>query len=263
MIHEHAERVRIARTRPSGRRWCCTSGQPRISRTTSSSTSVSSIPTCVSSELHRGIFSSCRQRVEQPVRATIDSQSQIGAWADRDGSGVVFDSSGGFILPNGATRAPDVAWVRRSRLATLTAQQKEKFLPLCPDFVIELCSPSEPLRGAQAKMEEYVANGAQLGWLIDPDQRRVYVYRPGAAVECLDNPQQPHRRPATAWSGRRLGSRFGTRDSEGEENGEWRTGNWEWKTGNIESTACGSSSHSPVLHSWFPVPGFPFSCAAL
>jgi Uma2 family endonuclease len=113
---------------------------------------------------------------------------QLVQWADSSGSGVVFDSSGGFILPNGATRAPDVAWVRRSRLATLTAQQKEKFLPLCPDFVIELCSPSEPLRGAHAKMEEYVANGAQLGWLIDPDQRRVYVYRPGAAVECLDNP---------------------------------------------------------------------------
>jgi len=113
---------------------------------------------------------------------------QVGAWADRDGTGVVFDSSGGFNLPNGATRAPDVAWVRRSRLAALSTEQKEKFLPLSPDFVIELCSPSEPLKGAQAKMEEYLANGTLLGWLIDPEARRVYIYRPGTAVECLDNP---------------------------------------------------------------------------
>ncbi len=110
---------------------------------------------------------------------------QLVQWADRDGTGVVFDSSGGFNLPDGATRAPDVAWVRRSRLAALSAQQKEKFLPLCPDFVIELCSPSEPVKNAQAKMDEYIANGAQLGWLIDPAERRVYVYRPGTPVECF------------------------------------------------------------------------------
>ena len=109
-------------------------------------------------------------------------------WALQDGTGVPFDSSTGFILPNGATRAPDTAWVKRSRLAALTPEQKTKFLPLCPDFVIELRSPSDSLKVIQDKMDEYMANGARLGWLFDPLDRRVYVYRPGAAVECLENP---------------------------------------------------------------------------
>lgn len=115
---------------------------------------------------------------------------QVIQWADQDGSGVVFDSSGGFDLPNGATRSPDVAWVKRSRLASLMPEEKQKFLPLCPDFVIELRSPSDPLSTVQDKMEEYLANGAQLGWLIDPVSRRVYVYRPGAEVECLEDPAE-------------------------------------------------------------------------
>ncbi|MFI5364963.1 MAG: Uma2 family endonuclease [Candidatus Binatia bacterium] len=112
---------------------------------------------------------------------------QVSLWAERDGSGVVFGSSTGFELPNGATRSPDVAWVRRTRLAQLTPQQKERFLPLCPDFVIELLSPSDSLPLAKEKMHEYVANGTQLGWLIDPEHRRVFVYRSGAATECLDD----------------------------------------------------------------------------
>src|SRR5262249_49583803 len=103
-------------------------------------------------------------------------------------TGVVFDSSAGFTLPNGATRSPDVAWVKRSRLATLTAEQKRKFLPLSPDFVVELRSPSDRLASLQEKMEEYVANGTRVGWLIDTETRRVYVYRPGSAVDCVDNP---------------------------------------------------------------------------
>ncbi|MFQ5595631.1 MAG: Uma2 family endonuclease [Anaerolineae bacterium] len=116
--------------------------------------------------------------------------AQVIQWADRDGSGVVFDSSGGFDLPNGATRAPDVAWVRRSRLAALTPEQKRRFLPLCPDFVIELRSPSDSLSTVQDKMEEYLANGARLGWLIDPVSRQVHVYRPEIDVELLDNPTE-------------------------------------------------------------------------
>ena len=110
------------------------------------------------------------------------------AWADQDGTGVATDSSTGFDLPNGATRSPDAAWVKRSRLAALTEEQKAKFLPLCPDFVIEIRSSSDNLKTLRATMQEYIDNGAQLGWLLDPSDRRVYVYRPGVAVECLENP---------------------------------------------------------------------------
>jgi Uma2 family endonuclease len=113
---------------------------------------------------------------------------QVRLWAKKDRRGVVTDSSGGYRLPNGATRSPDVAWIRRSRLAKLTAKQKKKFLPLCPDFVIELRSSSDRLSTLQKKMREYIANGAELGWLIDPTNRRVYVYRPDAEVECLTHP---------------------------------------------------------------------------
>ena len=109
-------------------------------------------------------------------------------WALNESSGEPFDSSTGFILPNGAMRSPDAAWVKRSRLAVLTPEQKKKFLPLCPDFLIELRSPSDSLEAIQEKMREYLANGARLGWLLDPLDHRVFVYRPGAVVECLENP---------------------------------------------------------------------------
>lgn len=114
--------------------------------------------------------------------------AQLTAWALRDGTGVSSDSSGGFVLPSGAMRAPDAAWVSRERLRTLTAEQKERFLPLCPDFVIALRSPSDRLTATQDKMREYLANGARLGWLIDVPNRRVEVYRPDAEVERLDAP---------------------------------------------------------------------------
>ncbi|HMG76687.1 MAG TPA: Uma2 family endonuclease [Pyrinomonadaceae bacterium] len=110
---------------------------------------------------------------------------QLYNWAKRDGTGAVFDSSTGFKLPNGADRSPDASWIPRSRLATLTAEQKEKFLPLCPDFVIELLSPTDTLGVPQAKMDEYIENGAQLGWLIDPEVRQIHVYRPRQAVVIL------------------------------------------------------------------------------
>ncbi len=109
-------------------------------------------------------------------------------WAKQDGSGIISDSSTGFILPNGATRSPDAAWVKRSRLAALTPEQRKKFLPLCPDFAIELRSASDSVSDLQDKMQEYIDNGAQLGWLIDPQRKRVYVYRPNSPVECLENP---------------------------------------------------------------------------
>jgi len=109
-------------------------------------------------------------------------------WAERDGTGQVFNSSTGFILPNRATRSPDVAWVRDERLDALTDEEWRKFLPLCPDFVLELRSPSDSLRTLQLKMEEYCQNGAQLGWLLDPVTKSVHIYRPDSAPEILDNP---------------------------------------------------------------------------
>lgn len=114
----------------------------------------------------------------------------LGNWAEVDGTGIVFDSSTGFTLPSGAVRAPDAAWALRGRWETLSPEERRKFPPLCPDFVVELRSPSDALDTLQAKMEEYLANGARLGWLIDPDERKVYVYRPDAEVVCLENPAQ-------------------------------------------------------------------------
>ncbi|HJS75081.1 MAG TPA: Uma2 family endonuclease [Vicinamibacteria bacterium] len=109
-------------------------------------------------------------------------------WAERDGTGEVFESSTGFSLPNGAKRSPDTSWVKRARWLSLTEAQKDEFIPLCPDFVVELRSTKDRLTTLQAKMEEYIENGAGLGWLIDPKAQRVYVYRPGRPVECLERP---------------------------------------------------------------------------
>ena len=117
--------------------------------------------------------------------------TQLRLWAKRDGRGVAFDPSGGFLLANGATRSPDASWVLRERLANLTAEQKQKFLPLCPDFVAELRSPSDRLENIQDKMQEYLENGARLGWLIDPEgRRRVHVYESGKEVQILENPDE-------------------------------------------------------------------------
>lgn len=114
----------------------------------------------------------------------------LAIWADEDGTGTAFDSSAGFILPNGAMRSPDASWVRNTRLAELTPEQKRRFIPLCPDFVIELKSPTDRLPDLQAKMEEYRDNGARLGWFIDPDAQRAFVYRPGPDIESLDSPAE-------------------------------------------------------------------------
>lgn len=116
--------------------------------------------------------------------------TQLRVWAKKDKGGRVTDSNGGFILPNGATYAPDAAWTRDERLQNFSAEQKKKFLPLCPDFVVELRSSSDNLKELQAKMQEYIENGARLGWLIDPKNRRVYVYRANGEVEILENSQK-------------------------------------------------------------------------
>jgi Uma2 family endonuclease len=115
-------------------------------------------------------------------------EMQLGFWADEDGNGVAFGSSSGFKLPNGAIRSPDASWVERSRLAELSPKQRKEYFRLCPDFVIELRSYTDRLKRLKEKMEEYIANGAKLGWLIDPIERKVYVYRPDREVEVLDNP---------------------------------------------------------------------------
>lgn len=114
---------------------------------------------------------------------------QVGNWADRDGTGETFDSSAGFTLPNGATRSPDVSWIKLERWNALTENQKASFAPICPDFVIELRSQSDTLKGLQAKMQEYIANGVLLGWLIDRQNQKVYIYRPNREAEVLDNPE--------------------------------------------------------------------------
>jgi Uma2 family endonuclease len=115
--------------------------------------------------------------------------AQLYNWAERDGNGAAFDSSTGYALPNGAIRSPDVSWVKRTRLAALTPKQKQRFLPLCPDFVIELCSPSDSIKTLQDKMQEYIENGASLGWLIDPETQRVLVFQPKKAIVSLDKPE--------------------------------------------------------------------------
>jgi Uma2 family endonuclease len=117
-----------------------------------------------------------------------DICGQLYVWCQRDGSGIAFDSSTGYTLPNGAVRSPDASWVLRERWERLSPAQQAGFAPLCPDFVVELRSPSDRLRDVQAKMREYVENGARLGWLIDPTEGRAYVYRPGAAVQRRSRP---------------------------------------------------------------------------
>ncbi|HWF46356.1 MAG TPA: Uma2 family endonuclease [Bryobacteraceae bacterium] len=110
---------------------------------------------------------------------------QLGIWALQDERGEVFDSSGGFHLPSSAIRAADAAWVLKERLAKLSKRTKRKFLPLSPDFVIEVLSPTDKLPRTRAKMREWVEQGVPLAWLIIPDDRLVEIYRPGQSVETL------------------------------------------------------------------------------
>ncbi|MDM3843509.1 MAG: Uma2 family endonuclease [Aphanizomenon gracile PMC644.10] len=112
----------------------------------------------------------------------------LGYWNRQNGLGKAFDSSTGFKLPNGATRSPDVSWIKMERWNALTPEQRKRFLPLCPDFVIELVSESDDLADTQAKMREYIANGLRLGWLINPKNKQVEIYRPNQEIEILESP---------------------------------------------------------------------------
>ncbi|MBD2538249.1 Uma2 family endonuclease [Coleofasciculus sp. FACHB-SPT36] len=126
----------------------------------------------------------------------IDLSYQLQAWSRQSNLGLTFDSSSGFKLPNGAARSPDSSWVRRvseaapeeRRWDALTSEEQQGFVPLCPDFVVELLSPSDSVKIAQAKMREYMENGARLGWLINRKNQRVEIYRQGQDVEILENP---------------------------------------------------------------------------
>jgi Uma2 family endonuclease len=112
------------------------------------------------------------------------------SWAKRDGTGRIFGPSAGFILPNKSMRAPDVSWVLMERLACLTREEMKKFLPLCPDFVLELRSESDSMGVLKAKMDEYIAGGARLGWLLDPVRKQAHIYQPKKDPEILTNPEK-------------------------------------------------------------------------
>jgi Uma2 family endonuclease len=114
---------------------------------------------------------------------------QLWQWNRENRLGKAFDSSTGFRLPNGATRSPDVSWIKQDRWEALTSEQRNKFLPLCPDFLVELVSESDEREDTRKKMREYIENGLQLGWLIAPKTKTVEIYRPQTNVECLDNPK--------------------------------------------------------------------------
>ena len=112
---------------------------------------------------------------------------QLAVWTEKDGTGIAFDSSTGFTLPDTAVLSPDASWVRRENWDALTEEEQERFAPLCPDFVIELRSRWNTLKAQQAKMQQYLDNGTQLGWFIDPRNRRIYIYRTGEEVEVLQD----------------------------------------------------------------------------
>jgi len=117
-----------------------------------------------------------------------DINFELALWNRRTNLGIVFDSSTGFKLPNGANRSPDAAWIPIEKWNVLTPKQQDKFLPLCPDFVIELRSSTDALKILQDKMQEYIDNGTFLGWLINPQEKQVEIYRQGREKEVLDNP---------------------------------------------------------------------------
>jgi Uma2 family endonuclease len=124
----------------------------------------------------------------QTGNKNVELAGQLWAWNREMGLGKVFDSSTGFKLPNGADRSPDASWVRLERWDALTEDQKDRFIPLAPDFAVELRSKTDVLKTVQNKMQEYMDNGVLLGWLIDPKSRRVEIYRAGREVEVVESP---------------------------------------------------------------------------
>ena len=142
--------------------------------------------------------------------------AQLYYWARSDGTGKTFGSSTGCILPNGANRSPDVSWVSKERLASFTPAQMKKFLPLCPDVVIEILSPSDGLKRTLEKMDEHIENGDKLGWFINPRNQQAQEYRPGKEVQILEKSMTLFGRSGTAKV--RTGSRIGVAAVKG---GQW------------------------------------------
>jgi Uma2 family endonuclease len=114
---------------------------------------------------------------------------ELDLWVERTGRGIAFNSNGGFSLPDGSVRAPDASWLSSEKWNTLTRDQRAKFIPFCPEFLIELRSPSDSLADLQSKMSEWIANGAQLAWLIDPQRKLATIYRPGQEPETRPQPE--------------------------------------------------------------------------
>lgn len=132
--------------------------------------------------------------VMPPVHSdTSEKNSEIGYqlrhWGKKDKTGKVYESSAGFVLPNGAIRSPDACWIAKERLENLSEFERKGFMNICPDFVIELRSASDSLPKLKAKMSEYIESGAKLGWLIDPANRKVHIYRQNDKAEILENPR--------------------------------------------------------------------------
>ncbi len=120
-------------------------------------------------------------------RINMKISTRLGIWSEQDGTGEAFDSSTGFKLPNKATRSPDAAWLSHTQWNRLSEEEKKRFPPVCPDFVIEICSENDTVSELMDKMTEYIENGCRLGWLIDPNHRKAYIYRPNQEVEVVDS----------------------------------------------------------------------------
>jgi Uma2 family endonuclease len=125
--------------------------------------------------------------VSDSSRQNSNIATLLGIWRMRDGTGVSFDSSGGFTLPNGSMRSADASWIKNERWLALTEKDRRKFAPIAPDFVVELKSPSDSIPELRSKMHEYMEAGVRLGWLIDPDTRSVEIYRPKKDIERIEN----------------------------------------------------------------------------
>ncbi len=147
----------------------------------------------VNKELHLELTSQGELVIMSPTGGetgtrNFDLLGQLWFWNRQNNFGKAFDSSTGFKLPNGATRSPDASWIKMERWNILTTQERKKYLPLCPDFAVEIVSQTDDIEDTQAKMREYISNGLRLGWLINPKAKQVEIYRPNQEVEVLNCP---------------------------------------------------------------------------